>query len=56
MTIYLDSEYRCHLTNDGTMQEIETDVFDGKEKAYIEGYRYVPEGQTWTRSDGIEFR
>ena len=54
-TIYLDSDYVCHLSNDGTMQEIETDVFDGKENAYIEGYRFVPEGQTWTRSDGVEF-
>ena len=56
MTIYLDNEYRCHLTDDGTMQEIETDVFDGKTKEYIEGYRYVPDGQTWTRSDGVEFQ
>ena len=56
MTIYLDSDFRCHLTNDGTMIAIETDEFDGKEKAYIEGYRYVPEGQTWTRFDGVEFQ
>ena len=54
-TIYLDSEFICHLSNDGTMQEVQTDVFDGKENAYIEGYRFVPEGQTWTRSDGVEF-
>lgn len=56
MKIYLDSEFRCHLSDDGTMREVETDVFDGKEKAYIEGYRYVPDGETWTRSDGVEFR
>lgn len=55
MTIYLDSDFRCHLTDDGTMRAVETDVFDGREKAYIEGYRYVPEGQTWTRSDGVQF-
>lgn len=55
MTIYLDSNYLCHLTDDGTMTAVETDAFDGKEKAYIEGYRYIPEGQTWTRSDGMEF-
>lgn len=54
-TIYLDSEYICHLTNDGTMQEVETDVFDGQAKEYIESYRYIPLGQTWTRSDGKEF-
>ena len=55
MTIYLDSDFRCHLENDGTMTAVETDVFDGKEKAYIEGYRYVPEGETWTRADGVQF-
>lgn len=56
MRIYLDSDFRCHLTDDGTMRAVETDVFDGREKAYIEGYRYVPEGETWTRSDGTMFR
>lgn len=28
----------------------------GREKAYIEGYRYVPDGEVWTRSDGVAFR
>lgn len=55
MKIYLDSDFRCHLADDGTMKTVETDMFDGKEKAYIEGYRYVPEGEMWTRSDGVEF-
>ena len=56
MIVYLDFDYCCHLTNDGTMTAVETDFFDGKEKAYIEGYRYVPEGQMWTRSDGVKFK
>lgn len=55
MIIYLDSDFICHLTNDGTMQEVETNAFDGKNKEYIEGYRYIPEGQTWTRADGAVF-
>ena len=54
-TIYLDADFICHLDNDGTMRSIETDVFDGKEKAYIEGYRFVPVGETWTRPDGVTF-
>lgn len=53
--IYLDSDFCCHLTDDGTMTPIETDVFDGKCKAYIEGFRFVPVGDTWTREDGTEF-
>lgn len=55
MTIYLDPEYRCHLTNDGTRRPIETDAFDGKCVAYIEGYRYIPAGESWTRADGEVF-
>lgn len=55
MIIYLNSDFICHLTNDGTMTEVETDVFNGKADAYIEGYRYVPEGETWTRADGVQF-
>lgn len=55
MKIYLDSDYVCHLMDDGTMREAETDFFDGKCAAYIEGYRYVPEGEVWTRSDEAEF-
>lgn len=55
MTIYLDSEYICHLTNDGTMTVVETNIFDGKEKAFVEGYRYIPDGETWTSLDGRVF-
>lgn len=55
MTIYIDSDFCCHVTNDGTMREVETEFFDGKTAPFIEGYRYVPEGETWTRSDGAVF-
>lgn len=55
MIIYLDADYKCHTSNDGTMREIEISFFDGKCKTFIEGYRYVPAGETWTRSDGTEF-
>lgn len=54
-TVYLDSDYVCHVANDGTMTPVETDFFDDKCDAYIEGYRFVPEGQTWTREDGEVF-
>lgn len=42
MTIYIDSEYRCHLENADGRTAIETDVFDEKCKGYIEGYKYIP--------------
>lgn len=54
-TIYLDSEFRCHLEDDGTRQAVETDYFDGKCDTYIAGYRFVPSGSTWTREDGEVF-
>lgn len=37
------------------MTAVETDAFDGKCAEYIEGYRFVPAGETWTRKDGVEF-
>ena len=56
MIIYLDSNYRCHLTNDGTMREIETTAFDNKCASFIEGYRFVPAGESWVRADGAVFQ
>ena len=56
MKIYLDNDYKCHLENDGTMRTVETDHFDGKCQRYIEGYRYVPAGETWQREDGKKFK
>ena len=56
MTIYIDYDYKCHVTDDGTITAVETDFFDGKCPAYIEGYRFVPGGETWVREDGVVFR
>ena len=41
-TIYIDSEYKCHISNDGTMTAVETEFFDGKCDAFVEGYCYEP--------------
>lgn len=55
MNIYVDKSYKCHLSDDGTMTEVQTDFFDGKCNTFIEGYRFVPAGETWTREDGTVF-
>ncbi|MBQ2697119.1 MAG: hypothetical protein IJF59_00450 [Clostridia bacterium] len=55
MTIYIDNDYKCHVTDDGSMRPVETDFFHGKCDTFIEGYRLVPEGEIWTRSDGVVF-
>lgn len=56
MFIYIDSNFGCHMENDGSMRQIETDFFDGKCREFIEGYRFVPDGESWTRSDGAVFQ
>lgn len=55
MTIYIDSDFCCRTTNDGTLREVQTDFFDGKCQTFIEGYRFVPAGESWTREDGVVF-
>ena len=54
-TVYIDAEFKCHTSGDGVMTAVETDIFDGKCDAYIEGYRFVPYGSTWVRDDGVVF-
>lgn len=56
MTIYIDTDYKCHTTTADGLTAVETNYFDGKCTAYIEGYRFVPNGSTWTRSDGAVFQ
>lgn len=56
MTIYIDTDFKCYVSLAEGLTPIETDAFDGKCPAYIEGYRFVPSGSTWVRSDGVEFR
>lgn len=55
MKIYIDSDYKCHATPADGLTAVETDFFDGKAPGYIEGYRFVPAGESWTREDGTVF-
>lgn len=55
MKIYIDSYYVCHTENSYGRREFDVPLFDGKCSAFINGYRYVPSGETWTRADGVEF-
>lgn len=55
MKIYLDESFRCHVSPGDGLTEAETDFFDGKASEFVEGYRYIPAGQTWTREDGTVF-
>ena len=53
MTIYLDSDYCCHLEDGDDRQAIETDAFDGMGSVFIECYRLIPEGESWVNPDGV---
>lgn len=53
--IYIDSAFLCHASASDGLREVETDFFDGKCAAFIEGYRFIPAGESWTRKDGVVF-
>ena len=55
MTVYIDSDYKCHTSPADGLTAVKTDFFDGKCRQYIEGYRFVPAGEIWTREDGQVF-
>lgn len=55
MTIYIDSDYKCYTSEADGRRATETNYFDGKCTGWIESYRFVPEGETWTREDGEVF-
>lgn len=56
MLVYIDTDYKCHVSNDGTMREFDVPFFDGKCQTFIEGYRYVPSGERWVKPNGEFFR
>ena len=57
MTIFIDNECKCHISNpDGIYTAIEApEQFEGKAPVYIEGFRVKPVGYTFTREDGKVF-
>ena len=39
-TVYIDSDFKCHVADDGTRKAVEIDFFDGKCEQFVEGYCY----------------
>ena len=56
MTIYIDNDFKCYISDDGTRRAFDVPFFDGKCAEFVEGYRFVPSGETWTRKDGQTFK
>lgn len=54
-TIYIDSDFKCHIDDDGTMRAVEQEFFRDKCRTFVEGHRFVPEGSSWKRVDGMVF-
>ena len=55
MKIYIDNDYKCHVSPGDGLTAVETGAVNGKCRQLIEGYRFVPAGETWTREDGQVF-
>ncbi len=55
MTIYIDDDYKCYVFAADGRRAIETELFNGKCPEWIESFRFVPAGETWTREDGEVF-
>lgn len=56
MTIYVDSDYKCHASATDGCRAAETSLFDGKCPEWIESFRFVPAGETWVKPNGEMFR
>lgn len=55
MKVYIDSEFKCHVSPGEGLREVEVSFFDNKCNEFVEGYRYIPSGSVWIREDGVEF-
>lgn len=56
MIIYIDNDFKCHAENAGGLRAFEVPFFDGKCRRLIEGFRYIPQGETWESEQGAAFR
>ena len=55
MEIYIDNDFRCHTEPGDGLVTGESEFFNGKSRAFVEGYRFIPAGESWTREDGTVF-
>lgn len=50
--IYIDSIFKCHTVDGGTMTAVEISFFDGECDTYVKGYRFIPNGESLVCLDG----
>jgi hypothetical protein len=53
---YIDEEFKCHASNpDAAYRKIDKDLFKGMCDEFIEGHRFVPEGESYIGEDGTVY-
>ena len=55
MIVYIDKNYKCFTSPADGRTAVESSFFDGKCATFIEGYRYIPAGESWTNEKGVTF-
>lgn len=55
MTVYIDEEYKCHSAPADGLITIDTAYFNGRCAAFVEGYRFIPEDESWTDERGTVY-
>lgn len=51
---YIDSNFKCHAEPGEGRREMQSIFFTGRE-SILSAYRFVPQDESWTRSDGTVF-
>ena len=55
MKIYIDGDYKCHPGPGEGLRPVEAAFFRNAAPAYLEGYRFIPSGESRTGEDGTVF-
>lgn len=55
MKVYVDKDFKCYSEPAKGLTAMDTDFFNDKCDTFIEGYRFIPAGETWAREDGTVF-
>lgn len=55
MKIYIDGDYKCHAAPWAGLRQVEAAFFHNAAPEYLEGYRFIPSGESRTGADGTVF-
>ena len=56
VNVYIDSDCKCYAKELEGLTAVDAPFFDGKCEAFIGGYRFIPEGKSWTDGRGTVYR